>query len=194
MWPRGCQANVQTMESWAVSMQPISLSVLKIELNYKQIFCRRNLNYPTFQNIIEPSDPPEQKSPSWTGCHDTALASFLCPRNTCTSSRKFLRSKSFKRWSLEAVISQLPLLFHFKSMTVDLWACLPGKHSFCREMLNQEQECFNTYNVAKDCPLFGSQSLIGCWLSLLPETISDFCGCQWTHLTSAPWPLNTRSS
>lgn len=43
-----------------------------------------------------------------------------------------------------------------------------------------------TYNVASACPLLGSQSLIGCWLSLLPDTMRPFCGCQWTHLTSAP--------
>lgn len=46
-----------------------------------------------------------------------------------------------------------------------------------------------TYNVASACPLFGSHNLMGCWLSLLPDTISAFCGCQCTHFTSAPWPL-----
>lgn len=52
----------------------------------------------------------------------------------------------------------------------------------------------NAYNVANAWPLFGSHNLIGCWLSLLPDTIKAFCGCQWTHFTSAPWPLSTRSS
>ena len=31
-------------------------------------------------------------------------------------------------------------------------------------------------------PDFGSQSLIGCWLSLLPDTTMPLCGCQSTHL------------
>lgn len=112
------------------------------------------------------------KRPSWIGCHVTALASFLCPLNVCRSSLRLRRSKSLRRWSLEAVISQLPLSFHFKSITVDLWA----------------------WRVAKAWPHLGSHSLIGCWLSLLPETMRDFCGCQWTHFTSAPCPRMTRSS
>lgn len=48
-----------------------------------------------------------------------------------------------------------------------------------------------TYSVAKLCPVFGSQNLIGCWLSLLPDTTKPFVGCQSTHFTSAPWPGNT---
>lgn len=43
-----------------------------------------------------------------------------------------------------------------------------------------------TYRVARLWPVFGSQNLIGCWLSLLPETTNPFVGCQSTHLTSAP--------
>lgn len=50
------------------------------------------------------------------------------------------------------------------------------------------------WRVANAWPHFGSHSLIGCWLSLLPDTMRDFCGCQWTHLTSAPCPLKTLSS
>ena len=129
-------------------------------------------SYPTFQKRIWPSEPPDVKRPSWTGCQQTALASFLWPRKVWRSSLRFLKSKSFSKWSLDAVMSQLPLSFHFKSMTVDLWA----------------------WRVAIAVPLFGSHNLIGCWLSLLPETMSDFWGCQWTHLTSAPWPRMTRSS
>lgn len=112
------------------------------------------------------------KSPSWIGCHVTALASFLCPLNVCRSSLRLRKSNNFSRWSRDAVISQLPLSFHFKSMTVDLWA----------------------WSVASAWPHFGSHNLIGCWLSLLPDTTSDFWGCQWTHFTSAPCPLITRSS
>ena len=47
-----------------------------------------------------------------------------------------------------------------------------------------------TYKVARLEPVFGSHSLIGTWLSLLPEATKDFVGCQSTHLTSAPWPSN----
>lgn len=82
------------------------------------------LTYPTFQNSIEPSEPPELKSPSCMGCHETELASFLWPRKTWASSFRLRMSNSLSKWSLEAVISQFPLSFHFKSITVDLWACL----------------------------------------------------------------------
>lgn len=34
-------------------------------------------SHPTFQKRMDPSEPPEQKSPSCMGCHETALASFL---------------------------------------------------------------------------------------------------------------------
>lgn len=128
--------------------------------------------YPTFQNKICPSEPPETKRPSWIGCQQTELASFLCPRNVCISSFKLRKSKSFKRWSRDAVISQLPLSFHLRSITVDLCA----------------------WSVLRACPLFGSHNLIGCWLSLLPDIMSPFWGCQCTHFTSAPWPRRTRSS
>lgn len=46
-----------------------------------------------------------------------------------------------------------------------------------------------TYSVARLCPVLGSQNLIGCWLSLLPETTNPLVGCQSTHFTSAPWPV-----
>lgn len=45
-----------------------------------------------------------------------------------------------------------------------------------------------THSVARLCPVFGSQNLMGCWLSLLPETTRPLVGCQSTHLTSAPCP------
>ena len=44
----------------------------------------------------------------------------------------------------------------------------------------------NHYNVARDWPDLGSHNLTGCWLSLLPDTTRPLCGCQSTHLTSAP--------
>lgn len=80
--------------------------------------------YPTFQKRSEPSEPPLQKSPSWIGCQATALASFLCPLNVCTSWDRLRKSNSFSKWSLDAVTSQLPLLFHRTSITVDLCAWL----------------------------------------------------------------------
>lgn len=123
--------------------------------------------YPTCQKSMAPSLPPLQKRPSWLGCQATLDASFLWPRNVWTSWLRFLRSNSFNRWSLDAVTNQLPFSFHFTSITVDLWAC----------------------RVARDCPVFGSHNFTGCWLSLLPEMTRLFCGCQWTHLTSAPWPM-----
>lgn len=46
-----------------------------------------------------------------------------------------------------------------------------------------------TYSVARLWPVFGSQNLMGCWLSLLPDTTNPFVGCQSTHFTSAPWPV-----
>lgn len=46
-----------------------------------------------------------------------------------------------------------------------------------------------TYSVARLWPVFGSQNLMGCWLSLLPETTNPFVGCQSTHFTSAPCPV-----
>jgi hypothetical protein len=46
----------------------------------------------------------------------------------------------------------------------------------------------NTYIVARHCPDLVSHSFSGCWLSLLPDAINDFCGCQLTHFTSAPCP------
>lgn len=142
--------------------------VIKLMLEW-HLGCRA---YPTFQKRIWPSDPPEVKRPSWTGCQVTALASFLWPRNVWRSSLRLRKSNNFSRWSRDAVMSQFPLSFHFRSMTVDLWA----------------------WRVARAWPHFGSQILIGCWLSLLPDTISDFVGCQSTHFTSAPCPLITRSS
>ena len=74
------------------------------------------------------------------GARLTALASFLWPLNVCISSFRFLRSKSWKgniqqrsfnieershtlsKWSLLAVMSQLPFWFQAQSITVDLWA------------------------------------------------------------------------
>lgn len=141
---------------------------------------------------MEPSEPPEQKRPSCMGCQDTELASFLWPRKTWTSSRRLRMSKSLSRWSLDAVTSQLPLSFHFRSITVDLWACLLmiEKMWVCAvESMIKIHPKRNTHRVARAMPLLGSQILMGCWLSLLPLTIIPFCGCQCTHLTSAPWPF-----
>jgi hypothetical protein len=73
---------------------------------------------------------------------------------------------------LDAVRSQLPLAFHWISMTVDLCAC----------------------RVVNTVPVFGSQILTGCWLSLDPDANRPLVGCQSTHLTSDPWPRRTRSS
>ena len=52
------------------------------------------------------------------------VASFLWPLKTCSSSLRLRMSNSFIKWSLDAVSSQLPLAFHFTSITVNLWACL----------------------------------------------------------------------
>lgn len=147
--------------------------------------------YPTFQNRMEPSEPPEANNPSCTGCHDTALASFLWPRNTWTSSLRFRKSNSFSKWSRDAVTNQFPLSFHFRSITVDLWACLKKSVPKLND-LPAKRIGFGTYKVANAWPLFGSHILIGCWLSLLPDTINAFWGCQWTHLTSAPWPSKNK--
>ena len=46
-----------------------------------------------------------------------------------------------------------------------------------------------THMVLSLTPILGSHMMIGCWLSRDPEAISPFCGCQSTHLTSAPWPV-----
>ena len=190
IWPNGCQASVQTILSCAVSTQPISLSVLQKQT---LIYLIKNLcllaTYPTFQKSMEPSEPPEQKRPSCIGCHDTELASFLWPRKTCISSRKLRKSKSLSKWSRDAVTSQLPLSFHFKSITVDLCACLHERNIIkmhWKRVFAVYRQL--TYSVANALPLFGSHNFIGCWLSLLPDTIRPFCGCQCTHLTSAPWP------
>lgn len=51
-----------------------------------------------------------------------------------------------------------------------------------------------TYRVARHCPLLGSHSFTGCWLSLEPVAISPLIGCQSTERTSAPCPLSTLSS
>jgi len=131
-----------------------------------------SLSAPTCQKRIAPSEPPLQKRPSWYGCHATLLASFLWPRKVWTSCDRLRRSNNLSRWSRDAVTNQLPLEFHLISITVLLWA----------------------WRVAKDWPVFGSHSFTGCWLSLLPEMIRPFCGCQCTHLTSAPCPLSIRSS
>ena len=141
------------------------------------IFCERNesvngtgikrvSSYPTFQKKMAPSEPPLQKSSSWNGCHERQDASFLCPRKVCSSWSNRRMSNSLIKWSLEAVMSHWPFLFHFASITVLLCAC----------------------SVARDWPDFGSHSFTGCWLSLLPDMTRPFCGCQSTHLTSAPCP------
>ena len=52
----------------------------------------------------------------------------------------------------------------------------------------------STYNVARLFPVLGSQSLTGCCVSLLPEAISAFWGCQSTHFTSAPCPKIKKKS
>ena len=80
--------------------------------------------YPTFQKKMAPSDPPLQKSSSWNGCHERHEASFLWPRKVCSSWSRRRMSKSLIKWSLDAVISHWPFLFHLASMTVLLWACL----------------------------------------------------------------------
>lgn len=116
---------------------------------------------------MAPSEPPLAIRPSWCGCQARQLASFLCPLNVCTTCDKFLMSNNLRKWSLLAVINQFPFLFHLRSMTVDLWAC----------------------KVVKDCPVFGSHNLMGCWLSLLPDAMIPNCGCQSQHLTSDPWPV-----
>lgn len=73
--------------------------------------------YPTCQNKIAPSDPPLASKPSWCGCHATQLASFLWPRKVWTGWASDRTSKSFKKWSLLAVMNQFPFLFHFTSIT-----------------------------------------------------------------------------
>lgn len=57
------------------------------------------------------------------------VASFLCPLKTCSSSLRLRMSNSLHKWSRDAVNSQLPLRFHFTSMTVFLCACLRTKHN-----------------------------------------------------------------
>ncbi len=153
---------------------------------------------PTCQNMRAPSEPPLAKRPSWQGCQETLEASFLCPRKTCISSRRLRMSKSFNRWSRDAVASQLPLRFHFKSMTVLLWACLKTKqHSELLQVQTRERTDRlwrkKTNKVVMLFPAFGSHSLMGCWLSLLPDATNDFWGCQSTHLTSAPCPIDIRN-
>ena len=56
---------------------------------------------------------------------------------------------------------------------------------------NDETFC-PTYKVCSWFAVLGSHSLI--WLSLPPDTIRPFAGCQSTHLTSQPCPLSVRSS
>lgn len=48
-----------------------------------------------------------------------------------------------------------------------------------------------THMVAMFCALFESHNLIR--LSLLPDTMSELCGCQLTSFTSQPWPVSTLS-
>lgn len=50
----------------------------------------------------------------------------------------------------------------------------------------------HSHSLARGCPVRGSHSLMGCWLSLLPEARRLLEGCQSTHLTSAPWPEERR--
>lgn len=49
--------------------------------------------------------------------------------------------------------------------------------------------CVHPYSLASGWPERGSQSLMGCWLSLLPDASRLLDGCQSTHFTSAPWPV-----
>lgn len=74
---------------------------------------RTKFVYPTWQNRMDPSLPPEQNRPSWLGCQATLEASFLWPRKVKTSVLRFLIRNSLGRWFLEAVTSQLPFSFHF---------------------------------------------------------------------------------
>ena len=55
----------------------------------------------------------------------------------------------------------------------------------CRENLDKTWVmgwCHKCHMQTQTCPDFGSQSLMGCWLSLLPDTTMPLCGCQSTHL------------
>lgn len=45
-----------------------------------------------------------------------------------------------------------------------------------------------THSVERSLPVRGSQNLTS--ISLEPETIRPFVGCQSTHLTSQPWPVD----
>ena len=168
--PDGCQDRHQTMLSWAVSMTPVSFSA------------------PTFQYMTHPSLPPLANIPSCTGCHCTQLASFLWPRNVWSSCFRFLMSNSLSRWSLDAVSNQFPFLFQLQSITVDLCACIVNSvwpdQSEISILSTNQKSVLNFINQSEisiilcqpirdydiDWPDLGSQSLIGCWLSLLPLT------------------------
>ena len=78
----------------------------------------------------------------------------------------FLISNSLIMWSLEVLTIQYPFGENRQHVTAALW----GKR------------------VLRLLPVLGSQSLIGCWASLLPDTNKPIVGCQCTVLQSAPWP------
>ena len=127
----------------------------------------------------------------------TALASFLWPLNVCISSFRFLRSKSWKGniqqrcFNIEKVATpwandpcwQWWASCHFGSRrSPSLWTCEHGS-SWAPEEIDKCNFISHFFSLPPSTwPDLGSHSLIGCWLSLLPETTMPLCGCQSTHL------------
>lgn len=83
MWPNGCQARLQIIPSWAISIPPTSFSTLTQSTTMKwepvtpvTVQHTKPLqiqhHYPACQKSREPSEPPLANRPSWTGCQATA--------------------------------------------------------------------------------------------------------------------------
>lgn len=137
--------NVQKLFTFTHKSPVMTCALFITSNNWMDEEKKKKISHPTCQNKMAPSEPPLQNRPSWTGCQATLLDSFLCPRKTCTSTFKFLMSNSFRRWSRLAVTNQLPLLFHFTSITVLLWAWLEIK-----KKLNMIRTCSFTHRFLYD--------------------------------------------
>lgn len=93
------------------------------------------------------------------------VASFLCPRNTCSSSFRLRRSNSLHRWSRDAVSSQLPFRFHFTSITVFLWACLRHERNSSGLTAHSNHQVFAFLCLSKGSCLKRPEPIAGwtCW-------------------------------
>ena len=102
----------------------------------------------------------------------------------CMNIRIYL---AFKMYTLFFIFGHIIVIDDLNIWNISHWK-QNDKYACWRLFENVE---VNTYIVAKLLPMRGSHSLSGCCVSLLPDAMSAFCGCQSTHFTSAPWPGHT---